>query len=524
IYKTIGGIDHLYEKIGKYETARFENSTQIRFAESILKTEQNENTMDKLHASFFGSEDQPFGGKNLLRSEYPNRTCRTPQSPQQHLYSLYVDIALTELKSLAMLEWSWLFLGQFERTGFTVQQEIVREGFERRMNRTRKLIKDQMSVPDQSVWRCDPEEPKAGVTYDEVTRLLQGHIENEVDLSPDRTCRRDCAHYQLARSYSCQDGELCTKQPSCRGRLHNCQFLESNLEVCHSERGSNRRYDFIQGESGRHLGPAKGCSRKMNRAESWRSWFFKCHYCFCLCDEGFHSDRFFNLRPVSADIARNRVVTGLRFIKHNRIFHLQIQQGELMSNGAIDGITLEWKPLDSYSILDKNVKMDVDYHMLSYEKRSIDLVELRNQSNFLVTGLRFRVVGGHLNLEAQFTGFDFKSGRLTKQTYWSSAGIDKARRKVVLENSKVSSESSTPSEPYPSDNDQYVEFTHSGLEEDAAQTTVPLIDIQEVVSAPAVPLSGVGVYYKGIKGYGGYVAPKLITYDYSQNVELPTMK
>ncbi|XP_041631719.1 uncharacterized protein [Drosophila kikkawai] len=470
-------IYYRYKYIGQYEKGKFENQTLIAFAEGTISFERDDNKMEELHALFFGrSDDLSLGKRNLLKSvaegyqKYPNRTCRTPQSPQQHLYLVYVDIAFTELKSLAMLELSWLLLRQFGRTGFTVGQKIVREGFERRMNRTRKLIKDQMSGADQTVWRCDPQRPKAGVTYDEVTR----------------------------------------------------RFVESDLKVCLSAENSHRRYEFIQGEGGRHLGRAKGCSRGMDTAKSWVSWFVKCDYCFCLCDEeGLQSDRYFNLRPVTADMGRNRVVTGLRFIKHNRIFHLQIQEGELLTHGVINGTTLQWKPLDSYSISDEDVRQDVDYHALSYQNRSINLVEVRDHSDFLVTGLRFQVVGGHLNLEAQFRGFDFKSGQLTEQSYWSSAGTNKARRKLALENSKVFSETSTSSEPYPSDNDQYVEFTNSGLEEDAAQTTVPLIDIQEVVSDPPVPLSGVGVYYKGSKGHGGYVAPKLITYDFSQKIELP---
>lgn len=122
-----------------------------------------------------------------------------------------------------------------------------------------------------------------------------------------------------------------------------------------------------------------------------------------------------------------RVVTGLRFVKHNRIFHLQIQEGELLPHGVINEATLQWKPLDTYSITDKDVKRDVDFHVLSYENRSIDLVKVKADTDFVVTGLRFRVVGGHLNLEAQFTGFDFKSGKLTQAANWLSGGDDKPR-------------------------------------------------------------------------------------------------
>jgi len=67
----------------------------------------------------------------------------------------------------------------------------------------------------------------------------------------------------------------------------------------------------------------------------------------------------------------------------------------------------------------------------------------------------------------------------------------------------VPTRSSDSSIPYPSDN-QFIEFTNTGFDQDAAQTTVPYIDIQEVVSEPVVPLSGIGVYFKGSDGYAGF--------------------
>jgi len=66
-------------------------------------------------------------------------------------------------------------------------------------------------------------------------------------------------------------------------------------------------------------------------------------------------------------------VTGLRFVKSNRIFHLQIQEGELLPLGVINESTLQWKPVETYTISDEDVKINVDFHMLTYEKRSINL-------------------------------------------------------------------------------------------------------------------------------------------------------
>ena len=72
-----------------------------------------------------------------------------------------------------------------------------------------------------------------------------------------------------------------------------------------------------------------------------------------------------------------------------------------------------------------------------------------------------------------------------------------------------------------SKSNQYVEFTHTDIDADVAQTTVPYIDAQEVTSVPPVALSGVGIYVKGQKYYGGFVAPKLFTYDFSPHIDTP---
>lgn len=71
----------------------------------------------------------------------------------------------------------------------------------------------------------------------------------------------------------------------------------------------------------------------------------------------------------------------------------------------------------------------------------------------------------------------------------------------------------------------YVQFTHSDFSKDAAQTTIPFIDTQEVINKPAVPLMGAGIYYKGKTGYGGFIAPRIKTYNYGKHIssKMPLM-
>lgn len=80
------------------------------------------------------------------------------------------------------------------------------------------------------------------------------------------------------------------------------------------------------------------------------------------------------------------MVTGLRFVKKNRIIHLQVQEGELQSRANIDNTTLRWVPLDDYRVTDKKVRNKQDFHMLTWEERALDLDDLYAGDNEVVTG------------------------------------------------------------------------------------------------------------------------------------------
>ncbi|KAL7729777.1 hypothetical protein ACLKA6_014641 [Drosophila palustris] len=425
-----------------------------------------------------------------------------------------------------MTEFAYVILRLGDKETFTQETQQLRWDYGNRTENVYNSLRKAMEGTNRIVYRCDPIEHVPNVTYDEVTRLLQGYIENEVDLSAEGSCTQSCDSYQNARSEGCfnSDNKFCAQQPKCSGRLYNCQFVDSDMTVCQAPSGSNRRYDYIEYGNGRLLGQRKTCERgTTNKVESWHRWIFsQCSYCFCLCDEqGPQSDRYFNLRESIADVEKNKVVTGLRFIKKNRVFHLQIQQGTLLSHGVINETSLEWKPLDEYHIDDENIAEGVDYHTMNYSSRSIDLDNIMNtgDNSFVVTGVRFRVLGSHLNLMAQIYKFDFKSGQLLQpevNSVWQS-NDEQNGKKLNLEYRDVLIRTFNKSMPL-SKHNQYLDFVNSGMDRDAAQTTVPFIDIQDVVSYPPAPLAGIGLYYKGSPGYGGFLAPKIITYDFSTTV------
>lgn len=155
----------------------------------------------------------------------------------------------------------------------------MRRNFERRAEKSQELMQKVLERADRTLWRCDPAKHEEGKTFIEVTRLLQGYIENEVDLNKDGGCWETCSHYQLTESYGCFKELYCARQPKCQGKLLYCTFVVSNkaqlelfdnyylinkdsdMWVCPSAPTSARRYEYIEYESGKVLGEKKACTR-----------------------------------------------------------------------------------------------------------------------------------------------------------------------------------------------------------------------------------------------------------------------
>jgi hypothetical protein len=386
--------------------------------------------------------------------------------------------------------------------------------------------RDAMMSANRVVWRCDPKVHEENTTFLQLTELLQGHIQNEVDLNPYSTCRENCGYYAYAKVHGCYHNQYCSKQRRCNGRLFNCQYIDSDALVCPSN-NPNRRYDWIEYENGRMLGKRDACTKGFSKVDSWWRWlFWHCSYCFCVCDEiGPKSDRYFSLRSVIADVASGHVVTGIRFIKMQRVIHMQVQEAKVKPRGLIDETTIRWKPVDTFRV--ENAAAGIDYHTMSYEQRAMDLDDLVAPDGYVLTGIRFRRIGTHLNPEILATPIDMETGKLTHDgSIWqgndnTDAAISDPRTQISMRSPDVPIRTTLPSIP-DSITDQFVLFTHSDINKDAAQTTVPFIDSQPVAPSPPSLLSGAGIYHKGLSGYGGFVGIRVITYDFTNHLGVNT--
>ncbi|XP_061715652.1 uncharacterized protein LOC133523945 isoform X2 [Cydia pomonella] len=448
--------------------------------------------------------------------------CELQMSPHQLIYDMYNTIALTEIKGYAMMQFSWILLKIYGKGNYTEEASLTRQRYAERTEKTAAAAKAALAMSKRGVYRCDPAQHKEGETFAQVTRLLQGYIENEVDMNTDGTCRDNCAYYSLAERHGCFKELYCAKQRPCNGRILNCQYIDSDMWVCPAGRNSNRRYEWIEYENGRTLGRAGRCTLGTTKVDSWWRWNLQhCSYCMCLCEEpASEAERVFSLREAVTDLQKNKVVTGLRIVKIGRVFHLQISEGVLGERGAVT--PSGWVPVVKFDPADVGVA-ETDYHTLTYEQRAIDLDELDSPKGHVLTGVRWRMIGAHLHFEIRSTPFNYTTGRLAPdRSQWISndntEGAEQPRKRLELYKPDVPTRSAAPM-PVDSTHDQYVEFVNSDFEADAAQTTVPFLDVQPVEPMKGASLaSGAGVVHRGSRGSGGFITVKLFTYDYSPHV------
>lgn len=211
-----------------------------------------------------------------------------------------------------------------------------------------------------------------------------------------------------------------------------------------------------------------------------------------------------------------RIVTGVAITKINRIIQFKILERVLLPNGqvAIENSPYpaprEWKTATLFNISDPDVVEGVDYHQLTWKKRSVDLDTLKDMER-VVTGVRFRVVDSHIRLEVRVTDFDYQTGHLKdlRHSKWIGNNF-RPKRQLVPVRPDLPTKTKVKAMPYLGDN-VFVNFQPSDVEKDAAQSTIPFIDATPLEAM--TPLAGVGLHYKTSIGSGGFIAPKLIVFD-----------
>ena len=107
---------------------------------------------------------------------------------------------------------------------------------------------------------------------------------------------------------------------------------------------------------------------------------------------------------------------------------------------------------------------------------------------------------------------NFKSNRVN--TYLII--IFRFAKELILDRVDIPIRSDLPSDKFTTN--KYVKFANTDYDKDAGQTTIPFFDAQPLESAIPVPLVGVGVFHKGKSGFGGFITPRIFTYNFTKHL------
>ncbi|KAJ8665003.1 hypothetical protein QAD02_006665 [Eretmocerus hayati] len=261
---------------------------------------------------------------------------------------------------------------------------------------------------------------------------------------------------------------------------------------------------------------------------------------------------YFNINPVSTNVAYYKVMTGARFNLRKIVInneeaeevYLEIQQGTLLSDGRIDPSTLEWKN----NLKAKNPKR----YRLEINKSRVKLMAQDSGStSIFLTGLQLKIEDGNFvtlqtfgiqdpwKNEGEIKSVDIFDYTLPRDVAEQGnnpnlrdlvSNLDRSQRysyitsfgqkvyTIPQNRLLVGEKSSNKCKNQQSKNltryfgqFAFQESPSNQKRSEKQSVIVPFIDIQEVVTDPPSPLSGAALYHKGSLGCENYLAIELRT-------------
>ncbi|CAG5078956.1 Protein of unknown function [Cotesia congregata] len=349
--------------------------------------------------------------------------------------------------------------------------------------------------------------------YYELEKMIQTIIVNEKDMSIPESCSHNCDLSPLKYPINHSD---------CK-EFRDCHLIKGRLEVCKTyENYNSRRYQWFKDSEGVVYGnQSQQCYQKESLGSYYDGWKVRdCDYCMCTCikkqESGYHVVTAISFREQVSNTADNMVVVGVRFVRQGYMIHVQIKEGRL-------GLTRfnkydPWKPVEDigydestqkFFLINGNtpLQLGLDY----WHPKTMNLDDLVAPLGYAVTGVRFGLAEGSIELQIRVSPMDFINGRILDDddwTYWISPEHKDQRTELILSEPDLPTKSTK--NLVDSSKGQFVEFQRSDLKKDAGQSTVPFFDAMEVEGAPGFPVGGVGIVHRGKKGFGGHL-PTILT-------------
>lgn len=75
--------------------------------------------------------------------------------------------------------------------------------------------------------------------YHQITRFIQGYIDNEINLNADQSCKQSCSDYTNTKNFGCAEKTICAEyahidqsSTRCKGTIYNCESIDDDLTFC----------------------------------------------------------------------------------------------------------------------------------------------------------------------------------------------------------------------------------------------------------------------------------------------------
>ncbi|XP_011314222.1 uncharacterized protein [Fopius arisanus] len=466
--------------------------------------------------------------KYILDQERKHEWCNNKQSLNDIIYKSYRYTMETVMKGHLVILQSYAIRSAFDQGNFTSEMRFTKEEYEKAAHSITENLNNLASQGSTKLRRCDPSVHKRGETYLEMEKLFQGILVSKLNTNAEHTGKYDCDHYQDdGAAYHPYERIKSDGDWKCYGLMYKC-FESYAIDIC-KPTTSNRRFDGFTADNPRagffhpwephpdNMGNLTNC--RENKFWTYLDWnnpnywgIYDLGPCRCICDDIEHPKtlRKFSTEIVSTDYKDNMVMTGVRLVNIDNIIHIDIQQGKLSSFGFIDPSTIHWKSRDE--VLKEYNNSLTEPITLSYRRRGITLDALHAEVNQVLLGAKFQLDSdGNVVLSGMAANFEFATGDIDLNHV----------NEISYNSTRIEIELDKPHEPTlsfknaPEKEDHgLIKFQTSDWMKDAAQTTVPYLDIQEVITDPPTILKGIGLRYRGAPGFGGFIGFELYSHDY----------
>ncbi|XP_014297658.1 uncharacterized protein LOC103570287 isoform X2 [Microplitis demolitor] len=329
---------------------------------------------------------------------------------------------------------------------------------------------------------------------------------DETNLNNDGYCAGDCSALDT-NSTKHHDANL-SHPNNCFGSIRKCWL----------EKGSNERaqayIDYKKMEARHIMVHPLGGTYLIDRA-ALQPYKYKYEHtggtCGCLCERTYNPD-FYTPRGELLDsfcfdashVDFGFVATGVRFKRYNNIIHLEHQQGKL-KHGKIDAKTVTWK-ISNHCTFSRKVIDDFDG--FRYRALEIVLEDMILDSDAVVTGVTFTksLVGHHIENDGDISTSRYKEIKFSQCQKNRTIDLVHSAR-FLLPSTSLLGQNKQLSESCK----HHILFGGTSWNIAQIQHVVPFVDLQEIVTNPPSPIKGIGWYYRGQPGYGGFLALKIFT-------------